>query len=295
VLDDWCRAELGAAPRQPLFRTGHLSEVLGVELTDGRRVVVKARPASPRVAACLVVQRHLHAAGFPCPEPLAGPSPFDDGRVATAEAWVPDGDPPPDPVPATACAELLRRLVALAPPPDVVTALAPAPPWAGCDHGGPGLWPWPDDLVIDMNDHPGPAWIDDAAAEVAAVLAADAGTPVVGHVDFEANNLGWRDGRPVVVHDWDSAAIRTEAAIAGVAAATFPAGAHGVAASVAETQAFLDAYGLERDRRGVAWAAGLWVLLFNAKKETLGAGPGYVAHLERELDERRQRMRYDQV
>jgi hypothetical protein len=30
----------------------------------------------------------------------------------------------------------------------------------------------------------------------------------------------------------------------------------------------------------------LWVLTFNAKKETLGGGAGYLAHLERELDER---------
>lgn len=36
----------------------------------------------------------------------------------------------------------------------------------------------------------------------------------------------------------------------------------------------------------VAWAAGLWVLLYNAKKECAGGGRGYLDHLERELHER---------
>ena len=295
VLERWCRDELGAAPRQELFRTGHLSEVVGIELADGRRVVVKVRPASPRVAACVRVQRHLHGAGFPCPEPIAGPAPFGQDRIATAERWVPYGDAPPAPVPHAECAALLARLVALAPPVTDVAELAPAPPWVAWDHGGSGVWPWPDDLDIDMNDHPGPDWVDDVGAEVAAILCADDAPPVVGHVDFEAHNLGWHRGAPAVVHDWDSAAIRTEAAIVGVAAATFPTGGEATAATVAETESFLDAYGLARERRSIAWAAGLWVLAYNAKKESLGAGPGYLVHLERELDARLQRMRYDQV
>ena len=68
-LADWCVRCLGAGPVRVLFRSGHLSEVIGTELADGRRVVVKARPAEPRIAACVAVQRQLARAGFPCPAP----------------------------------------------------------------------------------------------------------------------------------------------------------------------------------------------------------------------------------
>jgi hypothetical protein len=39
----------------------------------------------------------------------------------------------------------------------------------------------------------------------------------------------------------------------------------------------------------VAYAAGLWVLLYNARKELAGGGSGYLAHLARDLQERLQR------
>ena len=57
---------------------GHLSRVYGVRLVDGRDVMVKTRPASPRLAACTQVQRWLWEAGFPAPQPLVGP--VVDGR-----------------------------------------------------------------------------------------------------------------------------------------------------------------------------------------------------------------------
>src|SRR3712207_5946882 len=90
-FDAWCLEHLGSAPTSELFRSGHLSTVIGVRLADAREVVVKVRPDLPRIAACVEVQRHLFAAGFPCPAPLVGPVPFRNG-VATAEAYVPGGD-----------------------------------------------------------------------------------------------------------------------------------------------------------------------------------------------------------
>jgi hypothetical protein len=68
-LAEWCDRYLGARPARVLFRAGHLSEVTGAELADGRQVVVKTRPADPRIAGCVAVQQHLARAGFPCPAP----------------------------------------------------------------------------------------------------------------------------------------------------------------------------------------------------------------------------------
>jgi hypothetical protein len=39
----WCRRRLDSEPVQVLFRAGHLSQVTGLRLADGRAVVVKAR------------------------------------------------------------------------------------------------------------------------------------------------------------------------------------------------------------------------------------------------------------
>ena len=68
-----------------------------------------------------------------------------------------------------------------------------------------------------------------------------------------------------------------------------------VAATVGQTEAFLDAYQLARglhwspSELEICWAAGLWVLAFNAKKETLGGGAGYLKHLETEARDRMDR------
>lgn len=112
--------------------------------------------------------------------------------------------------------------------------------------------------------------------------------PAVGHIDWEAHNLDWDEGPPILVHDWDSLAIRAEASIAGAAATVFPCdGIRAMAATIDETAAFLDAYASARPAawctlRPHAWCSGLWVLTYSARKQTVGGGAGYLEHLERE-------------
>jgi hypothetical protein len=89
-LAQWCQEQLGSPPAGEIFRSGYLSAVIGLRLADGRAIVVKVRPGSPRIAACTEVQRRLFESGYPCPEPLTGAAPFGDG-VATAETYVPGG------------------------------------------------------------------------------------------------------------------------------------------------------------------------------------------------------------
>jgi hypothetical protein len=295
TLTRWCSTFLGSAPATELFRVRHLSEVIGIVLADGREVVVKIRPPSPRLVATIEVQRHVHDRGYPCPRVLAGPAPFDE-LVATAETYVPAHGPAPDPPPPDATAQLLAALIEAAPPAEGFPALDVAPPWVAWDHPDPQLWPWPDDLDVDLNARSGPDWIDDTAQRIRDRLAgASTSTNVIGHVDWEAHNLDWSGMTPVVVHDWDSVAIRPEAAIAGAAAAVYPTnGTSTVAASVEQTTAFLDAYWSARpdswseDAAQVAWCAGLWVLTYNAKKESAGGGAGYLDHLEPEVARRAQ-------
>jgi len=288
----WCERNLGAPPVREIFRRSHLSEVIGLELADGRRVVIKIRAPSARLAAVSAIQRHLHANGFPSPDVLAGPTPIGS-RAATAETYVPPHGDPPAPVPASAAASLLVRLVDAAPRPAAFLALHPAPPWVAWDHDGDDLWPWPDDLDLDLNDHEGPDWVDDIAARARERLSSSAdGRPgVIGHIDWEAQNLDWDGDEPVVVHDWDSLAIRPEPTIAGAAAASFASdGRRVLAATVDQSAAFLDAYSHHRSwtiiDHELAWCAGLWVLTYNAKKESVGGATGYLDRLASEVTER---------
>jgi hypothetical protein len=289
----WCLRELGSAPRRHLFAGGHISTVVGVELDNGQQVVVKLRPPDERVRGAVAVQQSLFDRGFPCPEPLSGVS-LLGGMLANAEAFVPAGPLVGRPPPAE-CAGMLATLVALAGDPSRFPELAPALPWVAWDHPGEGLWPPPDDLDVDLNEPPGPQWLEDAAEAVRSRLAADRCPPVIGHCDWEAHNLGWRDGHVVVVYDWDSLGTRSEPAIAGAAATVFASAPGGpVAADLGQSEAFLGAYqqlgpGWDDDATELAYAAGLWALLYNARKELAGGGTGYLDHLSREM---RPRLRH---
>ena len=94
LLADWCLRYLGAPFERVLFRSGYLSDVVGVELSSGLRAVVKARPFQPRIVGCLQVQAALARVGFPCPEPLTVATRVH-GMTVTAETEVPGGRPLP--------------------------------------------------------------------------------------------------------------------------------------------------------------------------------------------------------
>jgi hypothetical protein len=213
-LAEWCMEHLGSPPAEEIFRSGYLSAVVGLRLADGREVVVKVRPGSPRIAACVEVQRRMFQAGYPCPEPLTGAAPFG-GEVATAEAYVPGGSvlPGADDA-ARAFAEAFARLIRLAPRPAEVPGLDPAPSWAAWSHAGDGLWPCPEDHV-SLDEVAGPEWIDDAGRRARDRLRAGGSEAVIGHCDWLAGNLRWSGGELLVVHDWDSMTADSEAVLAG--------------------------------------------------------------------------------
>ncbi|MEW9555376.1 phosphotransferase [Nonomuraea sp. NPDC050783] len=296
-LSTWCERNLGAPVTERLFERAHLSAVIGVRLHDGKRVVVKTRPHAERLVACHQVQHHLHRAGFPCPRPLVAPTPLD-ATIATAEEFVLGGSmlTGRDDMPELFAAAL-ARLIATAPTVDTIGTLTPAPPWVGWDHDDERPWPRPDDLDADLNDHPAPAWLTEAAQRVRSRLTGTRLPPVVGHGDFESQNLRWDDSRLHVVHDWDSVVSLPEAAVAGAAAAVFKTtNASGAHTRIDETERFLAAYEAagggtwNQEERRVAWAAGVWVLAFNAKKESVRMpnGPGQ-RQLAGEITERLRR------
>ena len=98
---------------------------------------------------------------------------------------------------------------------------------------------------------------------------------MLGHADFEAQNLRWHDNELWAVHDWDSLAWQPEAALVGAASGTFPGARPAALAPVGSTEAFITAYEAFRGRSftatemEVAWAASLWPAAHNARWEAL--------------------------
>jgi hypothetical protein len=276
--------------------------------------VFKVRPYEARQEGCAAVQRHLWRAGFPCPEPLAGPVPLDgsvlpDGTAiavqsgtaiaVNAETLIRGGAPYPPgdgPERAQAFATLLARFIASTPAPEQVPDLTPPPAWINWDHTFPGLWPPPDDRDFDLNTLSDTAWLDhlDRLGQAAhdRLTTTRAATPVIGHCDWESHNLDFHNGEPRAVHDWDSVVSAPETVIVGVAAAMWPAGIGCPGATLKQSHDFLDAYQQARGKSFTAeeiqetWAAGLWIRAFNAKKFSLD---GFETLTPAEADERLRR------
>ncbi len=222
ALSKWCLERLGSEPRQVLFEAGHLSQVIGLLLTDGRDVVVKVRAWQERLIGCGQVQNSLSLSGYPAPRLSVPPERL--GRLGvSAEALIHGGALlAAERDSAARFAEALALLVRTAPDPATVSTLAPSPPWVGWDHRAEKLWPAPDDRQGDLNEHPGDRWLDEIGTAARRQLLALDRPAVIGHGDWYSQNLRWIDRHLYVVHDWDSAVTQAEAAIAGQAAAVWP-------------------------------------------------------------------------
>jgi hypothetical protein len=119
AVDAFVRSTLHASIAGYLFQTTSISSVHGVGLDDGREVVVKAKPPAATnpglpldrasLEAIVAAQRTLHTAGFPCPQPLVGPSPLGAG-LATIETYLPPADPAPRSVLARGLVEHMQLL-----------------------------------------------------------------------------------------------------------------------------------------------------------------------------------------
>lgn len=223
AVDAFCREHLGSPVGGGVFFDASVGTVIGVELADGRRVVVKAHlPGNvpPRfLDAVQTVQRRLAGDGFPCPEPLLGPRPLELG-TAVVETLLDRGAAPDAHDPA------LRRLLArgLA---DLVercrdlTHLDALAEHAMVASAG-ALWPTPHDRRFDFaGTSAGAAWIDAIATRALALRDGVEAPLVVGHSDWRAQHVRVADGALTAVYDWDSLRLETEHECVGSAAHAF--------------------------------------------------------------------------
>jgi hypothetical protein len=230
--------------------------------------VVKARADDGRAVSCVAAQARLAERGFPCARPLT-PVTAVGSLAVHAEEFRPGGEvlPGDSPDVAACYAEVFARLMAELADVSVAPPL-PNPPWVRWDHTDSGVWP-AIDFLGNRDQSAVPAYVVDTAERARRRLLA-AGLPcVLGHADFEAQNLRWHGREVWAVHDWDSLAWQPEAALAGAASGAFASAGPPTLAPVESSEAFLVAY---QDIRGrlftaveqeTAWAASLWMAAYN--------------------------------
>ena len=293
-LPAWCLDHLGGEPADVLFQLQQVSLDFGLRVPGGTDVVVKARADDGRAVSCVAAQARLAERGFPCARPLT-PVVGVGSLAVHAEEFRPGGEvlQGDSPDVAARCAEVFARLmteladVTVAPP-------LPNPPWVRWDHTGSGVWPAIDGL--DTRDQSAvPAYVVDTAVRARGRLLA-AGLPcVLGHADFEAQNLRWHGRQVWAVHDWDSLAWQPEAALAGAASGAFASAGPPTLAPIESSVAFLAAY---QDIRGrlftaaeqeIAWAASVWMDAYNVWESLHGGTPLPGDALRAQADERLRR------
>jgi hypothetical protein len=276
-LPGWCVDQWGNEPVSVLFEVRSISVVFGLRLSSGRDVVVKARENDGRAASCVAVQARLAERGFPCARPLT-PTVGVGVLAVHAEEYRPGGelllgDSPEVAVRyAAVFARLMGELVdvTVAPP-------LPNPRWVRWDHADSGLWP-AIGLLDERDQSAVPASVVDTAGRARERLLAADLPCVLGHADFEAQNLRWHDGHVWAVHDWDSLAWQPEAALVGAASGVFPKTGPATLPPIESSEAFLVAYQDIRGRRftaeeqEIAWAAGLWPAAHDVRWEALHGG-----------------------
>ena len=252
--------------------------VFGLRLAGGTDVVVKARADDGRAVSCVAVQARLAGRGFPCARPLT-PVVGVGSLAVHAEEFRPGGEVLHGDSPDVAAryAEVFARLMAELADVTVAPPL-PNPPWVRWDHSDSGVWP-----VIGCHAKPDhsavPAYLVDTAMRARGRLLAADLPCVLGHADFEAQNLRWHGREVWAVHDWDSLTWQPEAALAGAASGAFGSSGPPTLAPIESSEAFLVAYQDVRGRlftaveQQIAWAASLWMDAYNVWESLHGDTP----------------------
>ena len=228
LIDDFCRNQLRSAIRGYYFYQSSVGSTHGLQLEDGRDIVIKVHPPADVNPHLLNDQRSLDTvfqvtcwlAGqrYPCPKPILGPSPLGKG-LATVDQFLERGDygngfePECRKTIAVGFAELIDRLRSF---PGDASRLKHF--WRGDT-----LYPQPHSKLFDFEKTaPGAEWIDDFARR-ARQAGNREGQLLLGHADWRVEHLRFEDGKIVASYDWDSLAFWTETELVGISAHGFTA------------------------------------------------------------------------
>lgn len=259
----------GLEPRLSAERlTSKLSRVYRVSIGQDESVIVKVRPDYAWSDGAFRVQATLSVKGFPCPRPFG--KLIKQGMLVTAEQFMPGS--PLRHAKAETSAALLESMI------DALKDLAvegprQVPAWASWNPFGRRLGPDADDgpeVLDDIADD----WIDLPAAKVSERLRLlSNGRLTWAHHDWEVQNMAVAQDGGIVVHDWDSVGASSLPSVVGLAAAVWSANSEPNSEPTVESSREYLGYflsrGFPREWIQEAWLAGLWLRLFNLKKDTV--------------------------
>ncbi len=235
----FCEEHLGCGVANARFYRVSVACVFGLDLMDGRSVVVKAQRGTRSrdyLSACFEVRRLLVRRNYPCPAPIGEPvrASFrrEDGEVApffTAEDLVERGEPGDghEPGVRSAMTDALAQLILGAAPLSAPERLGRA--WfLGLPEGR--VFPRPHSPIFQFErDNKSAEWIIHLAAEAREIglkrapLLHGHCERVVGHFDFRVEHLRFEQGRIVTSFDWDSLHYEFAAVLIGSLAPHFTA------------------------------------------------------------------------
>lgn len=255
-LNTFCEQTLHSPIAEYLFYESSQGAVCGVQLRDGRRVVIKAH--QPRrdilfLQAVYQAQSYLAEHGYPCPLPLVAPTPLVHGH-AMVETLIDEGIYMDAHIPAIRhlMAQHLAQLAAFTPALKDIRGLSSTaiarllPPDV--------LWPTPHSKIFDFESTTqGAEWIDQIAREAKQVLDQGRGEQVIiGHTDWSVKHFRFLHGKVKVIYDWDSLALDRETLIVAGAAIGFTMTWHldvRLTPTPEEARAFIMDYEEARGRR----------------------------------------------
>lgn len=210
LLSGFCERSLGARVSGARFYRVSVACVAGLDLEDGRSVVVKAQRGQRKEAylrACVAFRRLLVEEGFPCPRPLSEPVRVGPAWV-TAEELTLAGSPADahDPPIRRAIADSLARLVSIGERFPDRGSFGRA--WfTGLPEGQ--VFPRPHSPFFDFEKTAeGAEWIEAFAKEARARRGegdtGESAPRVVGHFDYRVEHLRFDGAKVVATYDWDS-------------------------------------------------------------------------------------------
>lgn len=271
-----CVTALRSSVSRGVFFGASAGCVVGVELADGRQVVIKAYQPRWRLDALQAVstaQLRLSLAGFACPVPTVPPLQFE-GVVASIDFFLPDPG---------------MRLLDMNEMADSAGSLAQAisilrdedaKPWMdkhAMDRASGSLYPIPHNPVFDFSlKVEEAAWIDELAAAALDAQNRDDAQPRMLHGDWSARNIRIVNHRLVASYDWDSLGAFRESKGVGIAAAAWRSNGEMYdppAPNSDEIGAYLEAYieatdgSRSRQWRIAAMGSALYTLAYTARCE----------------------------
>lgn len=226
LIDGFSRRHLGSGVAGYLFCQASQGATHGVELQDGRRVVVKVhqpprinpdREHGPEALGSIhQALSYLHERGFPCPQPLLEATPLGVG-LATVQEYLDAGERGDGFQPG------IRRAIAvgLVELQGLLAPLGTLPGLRGFFRPADRLYPTPHSKLFDFETtSQGAEWIDEFARR-AKTQAVHSGPTHLAHGDWRCEHLRFRDERISATYDWESLMPMPETEVVGVTAASY--------------------------------------------------------------------------